>query len=263
VDANVLYAFTRSRDRMSLVNFPAQANLEHPPLDGTLENRALSASFFEVPHRVQSSVTIRLPNQVDLSLLYAGASGTRFTHVITGDPNADGIGRAGSFTPDIMYVPRYSAPDGDISLVQLDSTGRRYIPASVDEYQLLEDWIEAQSCLRRQRGRIMARNSCGNPWFGTLNARIAKQIPTASGQTVELMADVYNVLNLVNRRWGLFRSTAITPASPVMTIRGYDAQAQRGIYSLNPLPALNDTRDLEGRWSRWLIELGVKYNFQR
>lgn len=244
LEARALYAFTRARDQMSLVNSIARQNLEHTPLDGTLDNRALRASYFDVPHRAQMSLTARLPHGVGLSLLYAGASGTPYTYVITGDANADGI-PTGQLTPDIVYVPLDSA---DIALVN---------PA---QWAQLNAVIEAEPCLRKQRGRILARNSCRNPWFGTLNARLSKAFPTGAGQSVELTANVYNALNLVNRRWGLFRVSAPTPAWPMMRLRGYDTVAQRGIYELT-LPILRDVQDLEGRWSRWLAELSIRYVF--
>lgn len=244
LEASAFYAFTRARDQMSLVNFFARQNLEHTPLDGTLENRALRTSYFEVPHRVQLSARARLPHGVGLSLLYAGASGTPYTYVITGDANADGI-PLGQLTPDIVYVPVDSA---DIVLDSAAKWGR------------LNNFINGEPCLQHQRGRILARNSCRNPWFGTLNARFSKGFPTAAGQSVELTADVYNVLNLVNRRWGLYRVTAPAPAWPMLRLRGYDTIAQRGIYEPT-LPTLRDVQDLEGRWSRWLAELGIRYTF--
>jgi carboxypeptidase family protein/TonB-dependent receptor-like protein len=244
LEASALYAFTRARDQMSLVNFISRQNLEHTPLDGTLENRALRTSYFDVPHGVQLAATARLPHGVGLSLLYAGASGTPYTYVTGGDVNADGM-PTGQLTPDIVYVPLDSA---DITLVD---------PA---QWARLNAVIEAEPCLRQQRGRILARNSCRNPWFGTLNARLSKAFPTASSQSVELVANVYNVPNLVNRRWGLYRVTAPTPAWQMLRMRAYDTVAQRGIYDLD-LPILRDVRDLDGRWSRWLAELSIRYVF--
>src|SRR5207237_375731 len=38
-------------------------------------------------------------------------------------------------------------------------------------YDVLARFIEGEPCLRQQRGRLLERNSCRNPWFGTLNAR--------------------------------------------------------------------------------------------
>jgi hypothetical protein len=244
LEANAFYAFTRARDEMSLVNPGTRQNLEHTPLDGTVENRALRPSYFELPHRIQLSATARLPNEVRLSLLYAGASGTPYTYVITGDANADGM-PIGMLTPDIVYVPVDSA---DIALF------------NAAQWDTLNAFIKGEPCLRHQRGRILARNSCRNPWFGTLNARLSKAFPSAAGQSVELTADVYNVLNMVNRRWGLFRATAPTPAWPMLRLRGYDSVAQRGIYQAT-LPKLRDVQDFEGRWSRWLAELGIRYTF--
>jgi hypothetical protein len=244
LETSASYAFTRARDQMSLVNFITRQNLEQTPLDGTLEDRALRPSYFEVPHRLHLSATTQLWRGVGLSLLYMGSSGTPYTHVITGDPNADGIPTL-QLTPDIVYVPMDSA---DIALTD---------PVRWAE---LNSVIEAEPCLRRHRGRILTRNSCRNPWFGTLNARLSKEFQTSAGQSLELTANVYNVLNLLNRHWGLYRITTPTPAWPMMRLRGYDTTLQRGIYDLT-LPTLQNVSDLEGRWSRWLAELGIRCMF--
>jgi hypothetical protein len=244
LDASAFYAFTRARDQLSLVNFFTRQNLEHTPLDGTIENRALRPSYFEVPHRVQLSATVRLPHAVRLSLLYAGTSGTAYTYTITGDANADGM-PISLLAPDIVYAPVDST---DIAL---------FSPA---QWDTLSAFIKREPCLRHQRGRILERNSCRNPWFGTLNARFSKAFPTEAGHSVELTTDIYNVLNLVNRRWGLYRVTAPTPAWPMLRMRGYDTTKQRGIYELT-LPTLRDVQDFEGRWSRWLAELSIRYTF--
>jgi len=243
VEGSASYGYTRARDRMSLVNAEeAFANLQNTPLNGTLEDRTLGTSYFEIPHRVEVSGVARLPYQVRLSLLYAGASGTPFTYTITGDANADGIG-SGPLVNDIVYVPRDSL---DIAL------------ANPADWSTLDRFIETESCLRRQRGRILARNSCRNPWFGTLNARVTKGFATVSGQSLEVTADVYNALNLVNRRWGQSRLTALNPpAQPMLQLVGYDASAGRGVYRLQ-LPGLRQIQDLA---SRWQMELSVRYVF--
>jgi len=243
VEGSAFYGYTRARDRMSLVNADeAFANLQNTPLNGTLDDRPLGISYFDIPHRVDFSAVARLPYRVRLSLLYAGASGAPFTYTITGDANADGIG-GGPLVNDIVYVPRDSL---DIAL------------ANSADWGTLNRFIESEPCLRRQRGRILARNSCRNAWFGTLNARLTKAIPTVSGQSLELRADVYNVLNLVNRRWGQSRLTALNPpAQPMLQLVGYDPTAGRGIYRLQ-LPALGQIQDLA---SRWQMELSLRYLF--
>ena len=240
-EGSLVYAYVRAWDRTSLVNFPARANLEHTPLDGTLDDRRLRTSYFEVPHRVVLSAAVRLPYRVHLWLLYAGASGTPYTYVINGDANADGIGR-GPLKNDIVYVPRGPL---DIAL------------ANPADWAPLDAFIQAEPCLREQRGRILVRNSCRNPWFGTLNARLTKVLPTVAHQSLELTADVHNVLNLISRRWGQSRVTTLAPSVPLLRLVGYDATGGRGVYQL-ALPARNQVQDFE---SRWRAELGVRYGF--
>jgi hypothetical protein len=240
-ELSALYAHTRAWDRMSLVNFQALPNLQNTPLDGTLEDRRLRPSFFEIPERVELSALVRLPYRMEVSLLYAGASGTPFTYVVLGDANADGSGSSG-MSNDIVYVPRDSS---DIAL------------AAPADWGALNRFIESEPCLRRQRGRIAERNSCRNPWFATLNARLTKVFPTVSGQSLQVTADVYNVLNLINRQWGQSRVTTPDVRSPMLRLVGYDASAGRGIYRLR-LPGLRQIQDLA---SRWQMELSVRYVF--
>ena len=239
------YAYSHVRDRMSWVNFPARANFSNTPLDGTLEDRRLGPSFFETPHKVSVAATLDLPYRVQLSLLYLGASQPPYTYVIDGDANADGIGGAGSLKNDIVYVPRNAA---DITLV----------PASA--YARLDTFIEQQPCLREQRGRIMARNSCRNGWLGVLNARLTKAVPMAGGRHIEVTADVFNVPNLISSRWGRYFDTTTGPSVTLLNLVGWDVVNTRGVYRLsnNTLPARGVVDDVA---SRWRIQLGARYVF--
>lgn len=254
IEGSAFYGFTRARDLMSVTNPSARANLENTPLNGTLEARELRTSYFEIPHRMHLGATVRLPFRARLSVLYAGASGTPYTHVIDGDANADGIGAVPLFN-DIVYVPRNRA---DISI---DGNGRDAgvgTAAKQDSvYALFNDLIESEPCMRRQRGRILQRNSCRNPWFSSVNARFTKEIPTVAGQTLELTADLYNVANLINRRWGQYRVTIPDPWVQTLRLRGYDVAAGRGIYEYI-FRGLASVKDLE---SRWQMELSVRYLF--
>ena len=250
-----LYTYTRARDRMSFIVFENRGNLDFTPIDGTIEDRRFTTSVFEIPHRVHLYALLSLPLRARLALTYSGASGPPFTYVVDGDANADGLG---ILQPnDAVYVPASATPGGDIALVELDREGR-LVTASASEYARLERFIEEDPCLRRHRGRLLSRNSCRNPWVGTLSARLAKAIPTAAGQSLELSVDLYNLLNLLDRDWGQYRATVGTnPTVPMLRLAGYDIEGGRGIYQL-ALPARNAVQDFE---SRWQAEIGVRYVF--
>ena len=234
------YGHTRSRDRMSLVNFPARANLENPPLDGTLEDRRRGTSYFEIPHRLLVHAMTSLPAGARLSFMYMASSGAPFTYVVTGDANADDIG-GGSVVNDAVYVPRDS---NDIGL------------ENAATWPLVNAFIESQGCLRSQRGRILARNSCRNPATHVVNGRVAKPFQLVGSHAVELTADVYNVLSLLNRGWGRMRLTSTNPAQPMLQLRRWDTIRQRGVYALLP-----DPRRVQDFASRWQLELSVRYLF--
>jgi hypothetical protein len=239
---------------MSVVNPFARTNLENTPLNGTIESRPLRTSYFDIPHRVQVGTTVQLPFRASLSLLYAGASGTPYTHMVQGDANADGIGDV-PLINDVMYVPR------DRADIAIDGNGIAAGVGTAAEqdsvYGLIDDLIRAEPCLRAQRGLILERNSCRNPWFGTVNARLTKVVPRRAGQSVQLTADVYNVLNLLNSRWGQSRVTIPDPWVQTLRLSGYDAAAGRGVYQY-VFRGLKRVQDLA---SRWQVEVSVRYVF--
>jgi hypothetical protein len=254
-DVTGLYAYTRAWDRMSVGTSLAKPNLESTPLDGTLDDRRLATSLFEIPHRIELDAAVRLPYRVSLSLRYSGVSGTPYTYTIRGDANADGIGN-GPMTNDIVYVP------GNRFDISIDGNGPAAgLGSSADQdsvyNKVLSPFIEREPCLHRQRGRILARNSCRNPWFGTLNARVTKAFPTLTGQSLQLTADIYNVLNILNREWGQYRVTTLDSAVPMLFLSGYDPSAGRGIYR----PLLPGFRQIQDLASRWQTELSVRYVF--
>jgi hypothetical protein len=121
----------------------------------------------------------------------------------------------------------------------------------------LDNVIRAEPCLQRQRGRVLERNSCRNPWFGTVNARVTKAIPTRAGESVELTADVYNVLNLINSQWGQYRITIRDPFVQTLQLVGYDATAGRGVYDY----VFRGARRIQDLESRWQMQLGLRYAF--
>lgn len=235
------YTWSRVRDRMSLVNFPARANFSNTPLDGNLEERRLRPSFFETPHKLSMSGTIGKAGRTQLTLVYLGASQPPFTYVISGDANGDGIGGPGSLKNDIVYVPRKAA---DINL------------ATPGDFARLDSFIERQPCLRRQRGRIMERGSCRNGWQEFLNARLTTVVPARRGG-LELTADVFNVPNLINSRWGRHRDITTGPSVILLVADRWQPAEGRWRYrvpqQLPPRGAVDDAS------SRWRIQLGARY----
>jgi hypothetical protein len=241
---NASYTYSNTKDRMSHLVKVVIFTLAGTPLDGTLDNRRLSTSFFDVPHKIRISGTVTLLHRTYFSLIYQKLSGEPYTYVVDGDVNGDGFGGPFGVVPnDIVYVPRNA---GDVTLED---------PSSFPD---LDAFIRSEKCLHRQRGRIMARNSCRNPWRTSLDARLSTTIPSFSGHSLEITADLFNVLNFIDGDWGRYRFTALTDQFvPLVSLVGFDTANGRGIYR----PTLPDRQQVDVDGSRWRLQLGGKYHF--
>jgi outer membrane receptor protein involved in Fe transport len=241
------YTYSNTKDLQTLYSSIATSNLRNSGLDGTLENRNLRTSGFDVPHKISLSGTANVPFGLQVSLVYTARAGLPYAWTVSNDANGDGISQN-----DLMYVP---ASSDDISL------------ATPADWDRLNQFIASQKCLREQRGRIMERNSCRQPWQKFLDLRLSRPVSTVSGQSLLITADVFNFLNLLNRRWGINRETPLVQPefATLLTMASYDTRGtasqadDRGRYSLpSVLPATN--RVIVGS-SRWRIQLGAKYIF--
>ena len=100
----------------------------------------------------------------------------------------------------------------------------------------------------------MRRNSCRNPWVSLVNVRLSKALASVGGQSIELIADLFNALNFVDGDWAVRRSTEGTR---ILQLRGYDPVNQRGVYAF--VARDPEVRNLEA--TRWRMQLGALYAF--
>lgn len=234
------YTYSHAEDLFTLGSSIANSNWRFTVLDGTVEHRNLRPSGFDIPHKITATGILGLPYDVRLALIYIGQSGHPFTYVTSTDANGDGV--SGN---DPVYVPRNGADM--LFATTADSAG-------------FFNRINSEPCLANNRGHLLPRNSCRDPWVNLLNARLVKVIPTVNGQSLELSADIFNLLHLVNWDWGVIRTTSGGPGfenENMLRQTSYDLATGRGRYALN-------TRNPERpnlTSSRWQIQLGGKYIF--
>jgi hypothetical protein len=239
VEFNASYNYSHTVDFRSMTSDITNSNYRFGVLNGPVDAPTLAPSFFDRPHKVTISGTINAPLATRFSLFYVGISGTPFTYVVNGDINADGF--SGN---DAVYVPINAADISGLTPTQ---------------FATLDNFINNDPCLRGNRGHILPRNSCRNPWQNIVNARVSKVFGTLHGQSIELTADMLNVLNLLNSSWGLIKVTGVNEETNLLRLTGYDAVNGRGTYALN-LPIKNQVT-LNSLGSRWVFQLGARYAF--
>jgi hypothetical protein len=123
-----------------------------------------------------------------------GESGSPFTYRAGGANGRGDLNADGSNINDPIYVPRDAADPAEIL----------FAGTSAEQQEAFEAFVRRTPCLRRQRGRILERNSCREPFSHTTIASLRQAVPFG-GQALEAELDVFNVLNLINSGWGHYR----------------------------------------------------------
>jgi hypothetical protein len=110
----------------------------------------------------------------------------------------------------------------------------------------------------------MTRNSCRNPSVTNLDARVAKSFSIGQ-RSVEVSADVFNLPNLLNEKWGLVReSSSVESKRGLLTVSGWDPVARRARYTVPTIagePITPGLNTVVVDPSRWRVQLGGRISF--
>jgi hypothetical protein len=88
--------------------------------------------------------------------------------------------------------------------------------------------------------------------------------PIKWDQRIEVQWDIFNVMNLLNRSWGLFDSVTgfetVSGGASFLNPTGYDVANNRPRYTF--VPQNSPTSTIYGPTSsRWRMQLGARYVF--
>jgi hypothetical protein len=215
----ISYSFSRARD----VQTPTRVNTRGTVawssarvMSGRHDDLTPSTSSNDVPHRVIAAGSWVAPwsrAPTTLSFYYVGESGRPFTYVAYGTLGRGDLNADGSSSNDPVYVPRdamdpVELPVSGLSdLAGADNSTVAQAERERTQRAAVEAFIARTPCLRRQRGQLLERNSCREPWSNTTSVSLRQSIPVGR-RSAELQLDVFNVLNLVNASWGRRREAA-------------------------------------------------------
>ncbi len=215
VDLTTSYTYTRAYEVQAFTSDRAISIWRNGrEYSGLQDEDELTTSAYEQRHRVQFYGSVTAPWKrfpTDLSLEYNGNSGSPITYTVNGDLNGDGFN-----ANDPVYIPRNATDVNEIRIVTLRNPGAAF-NATTNPYepnaaaaQRYERFISAFSCLNEQRGRIMERNTCRNPWQNLFNVSVRQTLPEFRGNRFIAQLDVFNFANLLNEKWGVNKGTIIS-----------------------------------------------------
>ena len=182
----------------------------------------------------------------DFGLFYEGRKGKPYSWIYSNDLNGDGA------TNDLMYIPRALG------------SGEVVFRGGAAEEQAFWNIVNEQG-LNRYAGSVVERYSDTSPWTNSFDVRVSQQLPGfMEGHKSELVLDILNVGNLIDKEWGRIDEIAFQPqgaqARSFVNYLGRDAQG-RYIYGLDGR-GLEDfvTRQNRGE-SQWAAQITFRYRF--
>jgi hypothetical protein len=254
------YTWGMSKDINSGNSTTASSGWRFNPTQGNPNAPTLTYSQYDRRHRLSANVAYRFEwgegFATTLGLLYNGLSGRPFSYLVSGDVNGDG--RSDN---DLIYIPR---DENDIVLV---SSSRTVLPKTDAAYAALFAYINADSYLQENKGKMSERSGPREPWSHQLDLHFAQEIPTFLGQKIELTIDILNFMNLLNGEWGWVRNTGLNQTANLLQFQGIvasGADAGKPMYTWLNQPINDGKADpfvADNLLSRWQAQVGVRYSF--
>jgi hypothetical protein len=197
IQASIGYTLSRAYDVQSFTSSRAISNWRFSRVTfvADTEDRRTRSSF-DRPNRIVGNLTYTIPWRLptDISFTYIGQSGTPYTLRTGGSSGRGDLNFDGTNTNDAIYIP--SGP-GD--------PNSPYLFESAAEEAAFDEYISGESCLDEQRGRIMERNSCRNPWQNQLDVAVRQRLPVLRGDAA-FEIQVFNFLRMLDSDWGQVRT---------------------------------------------------------
>ncbi len=210
---------------------------------------------FERRHIWILSGNWRGPAGIRVAGIWRSQSGTPWTMGVSGDVNGDGEpfnDRAPIFS-DLQFEDATEAAQWQTLLSQGSAAVLDPDEGAVGS---------AGDCLVGELGQIARRNTCRNPWFHSVDLHIAWEVTSLFGlpgsHQVEIIADLFNVLNLLSDDWGKFEAVIGGERAPLRK-EGYDANTNKVIYSVND--RFGQVSTLGFNPLQFQAQLGLRYRF--
>lgn len=257
--ASFAYNYTFVQDVTANPGSQASSVWNNNPTGGTLNDFELAYSGYGVPHRIVGSFSYRKEYlkhlATTISLFYEGSKGSAYSYIYNGDLNNDG------FSQDLMYVPKDANDPNEIQFKNnVVIGGVTY--TSAQQAAIFQDFINQDPYLRKHKGQITERNGARIPWRDRLDAKLVQDIFAKVGKnkhTIQVTADFYNVLNLINKDWGLqqrftvnnpLKLESVTGTAPLFSITPFNNAPVNTTY--------NNNVSTSGTWA---MQLGFRYIF--
>ncbi len=216
--ASLAYTFSSAMDVTANPGSTASSTWSGNPTSGTQNDKELSFSNFTSPHRIIGAVSYRKEYfkhlGTTLSFVYEGSQyqGGRISYIYgsaggtapSGFSNSADVNYDGN-SSDLMYVPK-SASEITFTPLTVGSGATAVTYSAQQQSDAFFAFVAQDKYLSKHMGQVAERNGAHYPFYHKLDAKLLQDIFTNIGKrrhTLQFSVDCYNILNLLNKDWGL------------------------------------------------------------
>lgn len=258
------YTYSEAKDVQSFTSSRAISNWRNAWAPaGDLREDVATVSSFSRPHRIVIGASYTAPWKnyaTDISLTYVGQSGQPYTYIGGGASGRGDLNADGTNTNDPIYIPTGAS---DPNMFFADLTTSSGVVTAAQQAAAFDEFISGEACLDEQRGQIMERNSCRNPWQSFLDLSIRQSLPSLGGRTLTLEIGIFNLLNLLNDEWGQVKAvggTVFYQEDPLQQV-GYDAGTGLPVFTFDPVNLDNRYTVTSTLGNSYQVQVGVRAAF--
>ncbi len=265
-EGSVAYTYSRSYSVSDMTSSVAFSNWQFGRvLAGNQTDRTMGPSAFDQPNRIVASATYTAPwKTTDISFIMQASSGTKFSYILGGSSGRADLNADGSSSNDPMFIPNNFADPTQIQFQAANFTinGVSTPVTAAQQMTAFQQFVANNKCVSSQAGHIMARDSCSNPWYNTLDISIRQRLPQIGEHKVSIALEIYNAMNLVNSNWGKIRTFTGNTEASLLTVANRDG-AGNPIYTFNPIFAQNSNifTAFNAAYQYYQMQLSLRYTY--
>ena len=205
-------------------------------------------SNYDIKARVLSTLTWQHRFFKDyassISGVYNGYTGQPYTWTFGNDANGDGI--RGN---DVFYVPH----PGDVEFTPGTTQ------AQIDQFY---GAIQGSDYLRNHQGGVVSRNGATSPWINQIDLSFRQEVPGIfKDNKGEIRFDVFNVGNLINKKWGQIYNPNFPYGRSLANFAGVDPATGKYVYNLTSPGNYAYSKQDDQAQSRWSVLVTLRYTF--
>jgi len=266
---NLAYTYGMSKDVSNGIRNSWQSNYEVNPAIVS-NNPEVAYSNFDMRDRIVTSwfqnIDWNEKHKTSVGIFHSSQSGSPYSATYSTSPNPFG----NSSNANLIYVPKNA---GELVFADLTtSTGAIYTAA--DQAKDFNNFVDNDKYLSTRRGKYAERNGLRTPWNHFMDMQVTHEIKfkiRQRKQSIQLIATMFNVLNLLNNDWGKVRFVTNVNNYNVPLL-GFATDANKvapggtgyiPTYNFLKYPDNNNSQyyTVDPINSRWQLQFGLKYNF--